>query len=80
MPFAVVFLFGPFYVPWVFGHEEWRRAGFLLMAVTPYLAGILIFGPTTHLIVCKKAHRQLGCDLLTQHPKKHGRQASCFRL
>ncbi len=65
LPFAVVFLLAPFYIPFIFGAKEWSGAGHLLMAVTPYLVGMIIFSPTTHLIVYGKAHWQLVCDLLT---------------
>src|SRR5690606_16018177 len=62
---AIAALLGPFYVPIVFGGEEWSGAGLLLAAVTPYLVGLVVFSPTTHLIVYKKAHWQLYCDLGT---------------
>ena len=65
VPFAGVFLCGPLYIPFLFGNENWSGAGLLLMAVTPYLIGIIIFGSTTHLIVYGKAHWQLLCDAFT---------------
>jgi O-antigen/teichoic acid export membrane protein len=65
IPFALASLSGPFYVPIIFGQEEWSGAGKILMALTPYLVGMIIFSPTTHLIVYKKAHWQLLCDLST---------------
>jgi O-antigen/teichoic acid export membrane protein len=64
-PLALIFLAGPLYVPFVFGGERWAEAGVLLAAVTPYLFGIIIFSPTTHLIVYGKAHWQLAADLVT---------------
>ena len=65
IPFAVVFLCGPLYIPFIFGRENWSGAGHLLMAVTPYLIGMIIFSPTTHLIVYGKAHWQMVCDFFT---------------
>lgn len=65
IPIAAVTLCGPLYIPFVFGVEEWSGAGMLLMAVTPYIVGMIIFSPTTHLIVYGKAHWQLASDLLT---------------
>ena len=65
VPFAALFLCGPYYVPIIFGPEDWSGAGHLLMAVTPYLVGMIMFSPTTHLIVYGKAHWQLASDLLT---------------
>lgn len=62
---AIAALLGPYYVPIIFGREEWGGAGPLLAAVTPYLVGLAIFSPTTHLIVYNKAHWQLYCDLGT---------------
>lgn len=64
-PMALVFLAGPIYIPIVFGAEEWSGAGPILAAVTPYLVGMIVFSPTTHLIVYNKAHWQLVCDLIT---------------
>lgn len=61
---VVVALFAPYYVPPIFGREEWTGAGQLLAAVSPYLFGMIVFSPTTHLIVYRKAHWQVGCDLV----------------
>ena len=65
IPMGALFLMGPFYIPYIFGPEEWSGAGLLLMAVTPYLVGMIVFSPTTHLIVYNKAHWQLLCDFGT---------------
>ncbi len=65
LPMCLVFLCGPFYIPLLFGAEEWSGAGVILMAVTPYLFGMIVFSPTTHLIVYGKAHWQLMCDVST---------------
>jgi O-antigen/teichoic acid export membrane protein len=64
-PMACVFLAGPIYIPIIFGADEWSGAGPILAAVTPYLVGMIVFSPTTHLIVYNKAHWQLICDLTT---------------
>lgn len=60
---SAVFLMGPFYVPVIFGGEEWGGAGYLLAATTPYLAAMIVFSPTTHLFIYGKAGWQLWCDL-----------------
>jgi O-antigen/teichoic acid export membrane protein len=60
---AMVALAAPLYVPVVFGREDWTGAGALLAAVTPYLFGMVVFSPTTHLIVYMKAHWQVAADL-----------------
>jgi O-antigen/teichoic acid export membrane protein len=65
LPVALVAALGPLYVPVIFGGEEWRGAGLLLAAISPYLFGMVIFSPTTHLIVYRKAHWQLAIDLAT---------------
>jgi O-antigen/teichoic acid export membrane protein len=62
---AVVALAAPLYVPLLFGREDWTGAGALLAAVTPYLFGMVVFSPTTHLIVYMKAHWQMASDLAT---------------
>lgn len=62
LPFAVVFLLGPLYVPSLFGADQWGGAGEILAALTPFLVGMIVFSPTTHLIVYKKAHWQLWVD------------------
>jgi O-antigen/teichoic acid export membrane protein len=64
-PSFTVFLLAPLYIPYLFGQEEWGGAGYLLAAVAPYLAGMIVFSPTTHLIVYRKAHWQLAIDLVT---------------
>jgi O-antigen/teichoic acid export membrane protein len=64
-PLALISLSGPLYIPMLFGEEQWAGAGMLLAALTPYLVGMLIFSPTTHLIVYGKAHWQLWIDLIT---------------
>lgn len=64
-PFAVAFLLGPFYIPILFGTDQWSGAGEILAALTPFLVGMIVFSPTTHLIVYKKAHWQLGVDAAT---------------
>lgn len=65
LPFLFIFALAPYYIPFLFGEERWSGAGTLLVAVSPYLAGMIIFSPTTHLIVYNKAHWQLWCDCLT---------------
>jgi O-antigen/teichoic acid export membrane protein len=65
VPLAVLALLAPIYVGPIFGEEEWSGAGWLLTAMTPYLVGILIFGPTTHLIVYRRQDWQFWCDLAT---------------
>jgi O-antigen/teichoic acid export membrane protein len=65
VPFLFAFLLAPLYVPTLFGQNEWSGAGNLLAAVTPYLVGMIIFSPTTHFIVYRKAHWQLWIDLGT---------------
>ena len=65
LPVAAVCLAGPWYIGPIFGAAQWSGAGVLLAAVTPYLVGIIIFGPNTHMIVYGRQHWQLGCDLLT---------------
>ena len=65
IPLGAIFLMGPFYVPAIFGPEKWSGAGELLAALTPYLVGTIVFGPTTHLIVYGKGHWQLASDLVT---------------
>lgn len=59
------FVAAPYYVDVIFGTDEWDGAGVLLAAITPYLVGMIMFSPTTHLIVYNKQHWQLGIDLLT---------------
>ncbi len=65
LPFLLIFSLAPFYIPFLFGEDKWSGAGILLVAASPYLVGMIIFSPTTHLIVYNKAHWQLGCDCLT---------------
>jgi len=65
IPFTLIYLCGPLYIPLIFGREEWSGAGVILMSVTPYLFGMIVFSSTTHLIVYDKAHWQLLCDLTT---------------
>jgi O-antigen/teichoic acid export membrane protein len=65
IPMAILALLAPFYVGLIFGEAEWSGAGLLLAAMTPYLVGILIFGPTTHLIVYRRQDWQFWCDLAT---------------
>jgi len=65
IPFAAVFLCAQLYIPLLFGAEDWSGAGVLLMAVTPYLVGMIVFSPTTHLIVYGKPHWQLAADLIS---------------
>lgn len=62
LPFAIVFLLGPLYIPGLFGSDQWSGAGEILAALTPFLVGMIVFSPTTHLIVYKKAHWQLWVD------------------
>jgi O-antigen/teichoic acid export membrane protein len=65
VPLAILALFAPYYVGPVFGEAEWAGAGWLLAAITPYLVGILIISPTTHLIVYGRQNWQFWCDLAT---------------
>jgi O-antigen/teichoic acid export membrane protein len=60
LPFT---LLAPYYVDVIFGAEKWAGTGMLLLAVTPFLIGMIIFSPTTHLIVYGKQHWQLVVDL-----------------
>lgn len=59
-----IFIAGPLYIGPIFG-AEWYGAGALLAAVTPYLFALIVFNPTTHLIVYGKQLWQLGCDAVT---------------
>lgn len=61
----IVALFAPLYVPPIFGREEWTGAGALLAAASPYLFALVVFSPTTHLVVYMKGHWQVVSDLLT---------------
>jgi len=65
IPLTLIYLCGPLYIPFLFGKDEWSGAGVILMSVTPYLFGMVVFSSTTHLIVYKKAHWQLICDFTT---------------
>ncbi len=65
VPFVATALLGPLYIPKIFGGDEWSGAGHILMALTPYLLGIIVFSPTTHLVVYGKVHWQLWLDLCT---------------
>ncbi len=58
-----VFLAAPLYIPPLFGREEWSGAGHLMAAITPFLVGMIVFSPTTHLMVYGKQHWQLWADL-----------------
>jgi O-antigen/teichoic acid export membrane protein len=59
---STVALLGPWWVAPVFGPEEWAGAGALLAAVSPYLLGLVVFSPTTHLVVYDRAHWQVASD------------------
>jgi O-antigen/teichoic acid export membrane protein len=62
---TLVFLAGPLYVGPLFGPEKWAGAGALLAASAPYLFGLIVLSPTTHLVIYGKQFWQLGCDLFT---------------
>jgi len=62
---VVVALFAPVYVPPIFGREEWTGAGVLLASASPYLFALVVFSPTTHLVVYMKGHWQVASDLAT---------------
>jgi O-antigen/teichoic acid export membrane protein len=61
LPLAGVCLLGPVFVGPLFG-EEWTDAGFVLMALTPSVAGATIVQPITHLVVHHKQHWKLSID------------------
>lgn len=52
-------------LPWLLGSEKWDSAGAYLIAVTPYLFGIIVFSPTTHLFLYGRAHHQSIIDGVT---------------
>lgn len=62
IPMTIIFLMAPLYIPLIFGADDWSGAGLILVSVTPYLFGMIVFSSTTHLIVYNKAHWQLFCD------------------
>lgn len=62
--FAVFCLTAPLYFGFVFG-EKWDGAGAILAAMTPMLFSQLVFSSTNHLIVYRRQHWQLWCDLLS---------------
>jgi len=65
VPFGAICMLAPSYLPPILGEEDWSGAGLLLVAITPYLVGMIVFSPTTHLVVYRKAHWQLLIDAAT---------------
>lgn len=61
VPVAVLCACGPLFVAPVFG-QEWRSAGYILLALAPGVVSQLVAQPITHLIVHRKQHWKLYLD------------------
>ncbi len=62
---VVVALVASFLLPVLLGGGDWEMSGRFLAAVTPYLFGVIVFSPTTHLFIYGKSHWQLLLDAFT---------------
>jgi len=63
IPVCILSLSGPLYIGHLFGKSEWQQAGFVLMALTPFLLGQIIVSPLSHLTVHGKQHWQFIWDV-----------------
>ena len=54
----------PLFLGPLLGAEEWTGAGYVMMAMTPFFVGSLVFSPTNHLVVLDLQHLQLLADVL----------------
>lgn len=54
-----------FFLPAILGGKEWIKASYYLMAVAPYLVGVIVFSPTTHLFLYGRSAIQASLDALT---------------
>lgn len=52
-------------LPLVLGQEKWSEANNIMLSLLPTIFGIIVFSPTTHLIVYGKIKWQMYADLLS---------------
>lgn len=61
---AAACLAAPLFVGPLLGAEEWTGAGYVMLAMTPFFVGSLVFSPTNHLVVFDLQHLQLLADVV----------------
>ena len=61
---AAACLGAPLFLGPLLGAEQWTGAGYVMMAMTPFFVGSLVFSPTNHLVVLNLQHLQLLADVL----------------
>lgn len=54
----------PLFLGPLLGAEQWTGAGYVMMAMTPFFVGSLVFSPTNHLVVLDLQHLQLLADIV----------------
>lgn len=63
LPVVLLCVTGPLYVGVVLG-DNWTKAGYVLVALAPFLLGQIAVSPVSHLLVHRKQHWQLIWDVV----------------